>query len=533
MKTASRLLLFLLTSALVMASGSSGASVKTKTFTVNTGSPAKVATGIVLKRGETVKLAVSGDGKCGAGNDCPAGNPGGSGQTCAGRSLGPLDPGPAPQLPYGAVVGQVGNEAPFATGAARTVTGSGELILFYNDCAQYYGDNTGSFTVTVTYKGAENGLTVAFEPATAAPGTGVSTLTITDRDDKGEPVSGALIRIRPPQSYGNGEPSALVCDESNRLVYPTHIDATDVQGISFNRTTDSAGQIHLKVFAGAVGGKWTVDAVEKGETDSEPVFGDLSVGEGGNATQLPPELTSLLLAGADSSLGDFSNPVQRTALAWLGGVARSSGALAGVAFAPIYAVDAVGATNPGIVLYADSPGVRKAVLDYLSGASKFAPEDLQAVVIDIRSMSQLLLGSRIAGQKVNAVPYRLPSLEQWANGTDIQITDPTVQAESHATHIPIPARGRPVLGVAQPGANEDLLYGFGPYPPFGADPQTQAQFAHCLSYTFSTSVTPHSPVRLEATGSKGGVAGIDAKGKAVDTLPGAIVNYRGSKLESL
>jgi hypothetical protein len=83
------------------------------------------------------------------------------------------------------------------------------------------------------------------------------------------------------------------------------------------------------------------------------------------------------------------------------------------------------------------------------------------------------------------------------------------------------------------GANEDLLYGYGPYPPFGADAQAQAQFARCLSYTFATSVTPHSPVRLEATGSKGGVAGIDAGGKPVDTLPGAIVDYQGSKLESL
>ncbi|HEY2717496.1 MAG TPA: hypothetical protein VGI73_14870 [Solirubrobacterales bacterium] len=124
---------------------------KTKTFELSTASPAKLETGIVLGKGETVKLEVSGNGKCGAGDDCPASNPLGSGQTCAGRSLGPLDPGPAPSLPYGSVDAQIGSGAPFTTGSSKTAGGKGELVLFYNDCAEYYGDNTGSFTVKATY----------------------------------------------------------------------------------------------------------------------------------------------------------------------------------------------------------------------------------------------------------------------------------------------------------------------------------------------------------------------------------------------
>jgi hypothetical protein len=140
-----------LSTALIALLGAASAVAKTKTIELSTSSPAKVKTGIVLSKGETVKLEVSGDGKCGAGDDCPGGNPLGSGQTCAGRALGPLDPGPAPNLPYGSVDGQIGTGAPFTTGSSKTAGGKGELVLFYNDCSEYYGDNTGSFTVKATY----------------------------------------------------------------------------------------------------------------------------------------------------------------------------------------------------------------------------------------------------------------------------------------------------------------------------------------------------------------------------------------------
>jgi hypothetical protein len=151
MKSPRALALLLIVGCLAALGSSSSAAAQTKTFTLNLGGPGKVKTGIVLKDGAKVKLTVSGDGKCGEGSDCPAGNPSGSGQTCSGRALGPLDPGPAPNLAYGAVAAQVGTAPAVATGSAKTVSGKGELLLFYNDCDGYYDDNTGSFTVKATY----------------------------------------------------------------------------------------------------------------------------------------------------------------------------------------------------------------------------------------------------------------------------------------------------------------------------------------------------------------------------------------------
>ena len=123
----------------------------TKTFTLPAGSGAWVSTGIDIPAGGSVRVTVSGDAKCGAGTDCPAGNPLGAGHTCATRTLGPLAPGVAPDVNYGAVGGRVGPRgAPFMIGAAKTVDGPGVLYLVYEDCAGYYGDNSGSFTVKVT-----------------------------------------------------------------------------------------------------------------------------------------------------------------------------------------------------------------------------------------------------------------------------------------------------------------------------------------------------------------------------------------------
>jgi hypothetical protein len=150
MKTLVRTLPLILASLVVIGMTASPAQAESKSFTISTASPATVATGIVLKNGQSVKIEVSGDGKCGAGDDCPAGNPNGSGTTCAARALGSLEPGPAPALAFGAVAAQIGSEPPFATGASKTATGQGELVFFYNDCIKYYGDNTGSFTAKVT-----------------------------------------------------------------------------------------------------------------------------------------------------------------------------------------------------------------------------------------------------------------------------------------------------------------------------------------------------------------------------------------------
>ncbi len=178
------------------------------------------------------------------------------------------------------------------------------------------------------------------------------------RHDSGDPVANATIHIEPPLIYGENKPPALVCDDSARLVSPTRQVGGALEGFSFDRTTDSAGQVHLTVFTGAVVGEWPLDALEKSTPGTDRVFAGLNVVPAGGNGQLPAELTSLLAAAADNSLADFSGSAQRTALAWLGRLAGPSGALQGVAFAPIYAVDAVGTTNAGVVLFANGPAVR-------------------------------------------------------------------------------------------------------------------------------------------------------------------------------
>lgn len=376
-------------------------------------------------------------------------------------------------------------------------------------------------------------LKIAFDPATVgAQGTGVSTATITDQDDSGAPVANATIHIEPPLIYGENKPPALVCDDAARLVSPTRQVGGALEGFSFDRTTDSAGQVHLTVFTGAVGGEWPLDALEKSKPGTDRVFAGLNVVPAGGSSQLPAELTSLLAAAADTSLADFSGSAQRTALAWLGRLAGPSGALQGVAFAPIYAVDAVGTTNAGVVLFANAPAVRKQVLDYLTAGGP-APSDLQAVVIDAKLMRVLLLGTRLAGSQVNAPPYRLPALDEWANGGFITIENKELQSRNKDTKIPVPAHGQPRFGLVGASGYEDLLYGYGPVPPFAANAAVQAQFSRCVGTSLGTSVVPHSPVAIQALGPGGHAAGIDGHGKAIDTIPDAIVNYRGSKLTSL
>jgi hypothetical protein len=127
----------------------------TSTFTLELGRESFTPTGIELA-GSSASITVSGNGKCGEGSDCPLGASGGGGQTCANRKLGPLTPGQAgPNVPYGSVAARVGKGPVSVVGPSGKVSGTGELQLIYADCSGYYGDNTGSYTVTVTYTAAE------------------------------------------------------------------------------------------------------------------------------------------------------------------------------------------------------------------------------------------------------------------------------------------------------------------------------------------------------------------------------------------
>lgn len=116
-------------------------------------------TGLTLSSGADATLTSQGDGTCHVPSavDCPVGNPNGVAD-CTSTAIGNLPPGPAgPGLPFGAVVGRLGPRGtPFLVGSGpTTVHGPGTLYLLYNDCNPPggYGDNGGSFKVTVTVTG--------------------------------------------------------------------------------------------------------------------------------------------------------------------------------------------------------------------------------------------------------------------------------------------------------------------------------------------------------------------------------------------
>jgi Carboxypeptidase regulatory-like domain len=382
-------------------------------------------------------------------------------------------------------------------------------------------------TVDFALRPNVNQVSVSIEPSSLpASGLGVSGITISDHNSLGEPVEGATIKISPPLAY---DVPALLCDSSNRLVYPTRLNDGSLLGGSFQRVTDSAGEIHLNAFFGTVPGSWLLEAGEVSSTPSQPGLASATLSETGGPPELPQALTSLLIAAGNSTLANFGQSAQRNVLEWLGQI---QGQIGGVGFLPIHSSDASGAPEAGVVIYANNPAVRQSLLNYLSGASSAPPGEAQAVVIDIANVNQLLLGSRLAGQAVNTTPYRLPSLSEWANGTVIQIADADVQAFHNQTHIPISARGRPQFGMVAPTVNAPLLYGYGPYPPFAASAAIQSAFNQCVAYTFATSVTPHSPVTVLLRDQHGDATGVSSAGASAG-IPGSLVRYAGHALRSI
>ena len=166
-----------------------GAAAPRGTWVVDATSASWLDTGLLLKAGETIDLTASGDGTCHtpAGGGCPAGDASGSGHgTCAAAGY---NPGPAPDQPWGAVVGRLGmNGNPFLVGSAATVTGPGTLQLAYNDCQPSnsgagpgYSDNAGSYTVTATAANALLAGTVTKKSGGALAG---ATLQIVGPDTK-------------------------------------------------------------------------------------------------------------------------------------------------------------------------------------------------------------------------------------------------------------------------------------------------------------------------------------------------------------
>jgi len=97
-------------------------------------------TGLGVRRGDTVTFDASGEVRIAQGG--PAGGPGGSSDQNAAN--------PIPSAPTGALIGRIGNSAPFLIGTQNQVTmpAAGQLFLGVND--SNFGDNSGNFIVKVT-----------------------------------------------------------------------------------------------------------------------------------------------------------------------------------------------------------------------------------------------------------------------------------------------------------------------------------------------------------------------------------------------
>ena len=105
------------------------------------GSQPWTSTGIMVRRGEVLTLNPTGEVNIGNNETAnPAGVQGGRTATDA----------PVPGAAVGALIGRIGNGAPFVIGNQTTVTvpASGMLFLGVND--NHFGDNNGEFRVEIT-----------------------------------------------------------------------------------------------------------------------------------------------------------------------------------------------------------------------------------------------------------------------------------------------------------------------------------------------------------------------------------------------
>ena len=124
------------------AAGTAGVGLEVRTITVDA-RQAWTDTGIVVNRGDHVVFHAAGVIQFGRGANQTADPNGNSAERRATY--------PDPTVPVGALLGKVGNGAPFAIGTQTQplpMPSSGRLMLGIND--NELGDNSGAFTVTVT-----------------------------------------------------------------------------------------------------------------------------------------------------------------------------------------------------------------------------------------------------------------------------------------------------------------------------------------------------------------------------------------------
>jgi hypothetical protein len=104
------------------------------------------STGLMVRRGEVLTFNTTGEIQLSTAADdiaTPAGSKGGRMAAA----------GPVPNSPAGALVGRIGNGAPFVIGNQSSITmpAAGRLFLGIND--DHFGDNTGEFRVEITRTG--------------------------------------------------------------------------------------------------------------------------------------------------------------------------------------------------------------------------------------------------------------------------------------------------------------------------------------------------------------------------------------------
>lgn len=317
------------------------------------------------------------------------------------------------------------------------------------------------------YLPSHDQVTVSLDSAaTTATGLEVIKATITDTGPDGSPVTDQAIKIDPPPGY---ETPALVCDASDRLVYPEVLHDRSALGVRFERRTNGDGEIHLTIYTGTVEGSWLLEAGEPGAPISQWGHDELAVAQAGTAHELPFELSALLVAASDEKLTDYRQGGLTDVLDWLGRLkthgGEDAGVLRGVGFAPVWGRDPSHRVHVGVVLFADAPAVRQRVFDYLDGKSDDVPPESEAIVIDVAKMRELQFGTALAGHPVDTVGYRLPSLKEWADGAVVRIGE-NVKGEERK--LPIESRGRAHFGFVDPQGAEDLTYQYGPYPQFGS-----------------------------------------------------------------
>lgn len=339
----------------------------------------------------------------------------------------------------------------------------------------------------------QNTLSIEVNPAQVdASGLATVQVTITETSPAtfngppASPVVGARIVVEPPVEVGtDGVVNAVLCDSANNLASPIRLHDGSLLGTHFWATTNSAGQVQLTLYVGTLAGKWVIDAYQPGPGGAPLVSAAVDVAPVAGRSVIDPQgdLLSQLIATGDNTLLQKGQSLQRNVLEWLGEIdSQLQSVNLGVGFAPIYAVDATGATHAGVVIFAPGSAVRQDVLDYLDGLSTAAPSEDQAWVIDVSNLSKLLATGEFTGNIITHVQYRLPSLQVWDLGEKVVLArgeDLAIRGDVD-TLIPVAGRGRAHFGLVGARGNESMLYGYGPYLPAPSSSPGAVALEHCV-----------------------------------------------------